>query len=205
MVELHHENWDGTGYPRGLKGEETPRIARIVKVADAYDAMTSDRPYRRGMQHDQAIGILEKHAGTQFDVRGGAGVRHLGRYQSNARPPAKSRSGIRFNISQRPCVWEPRRRAGRRGGDPRMILKIGLLCGMAAVVWAQEAESGFELRSTVSARVRLFARSDGGSARRRADDRRISGAALSHLEAELALGGLGRDRGSLAAVFPGRI
>ena len=68
VVELHHENWDGGGYPRGLKGEETPRTARIVKVADAYDAMTSDRPYRRGMRHDEAVRILEKHAGTQFDV-----------------------------------------------------------------------------------------------------------------------------------------
>jgi putative nucleotidyltransferase with HDIG domain len=68
VVELHHENWDGLGYPHGLKAEETPRTARIVKVADAYDAMTSDRPYRRGMRHEQAVGILEKHAGTQFDV-----------------------------------------------------------------------------------------------------------------------------------------
>jgi HD-GYP domain-containing protein (c-di-GMP phosphodiesterase class II) len=68
VVELHHENWDGSGYPRGLKGDQTPRTARIVKVADAYDAMTSDRPYRRGMLHDDAIRILEKHAGTQFDI-----------------------------------------------------------------------------------------------------------------------------------------
>jgi putative nucleotidyltransferase with HDIG domain len=68
VVELHHENWDGSGYPRGLKGDRTPRTARIVKVADAYDAMTSDRPYRRGMLHDDAIRILEKHAGTQFDI-----------------------------------------------------------------------------------------------------------------------------------------
>ena len=68
VVELHHENWDGSGYPLGLKGEETPLIARIVKVADAYDAMTSNRPYRRGMRHDDAVRILEKHAGTQFDV-----------------------------------------------------------------------------------------------------------------------------------------
>jgi len=68
VVELHHENWDGSGYPRGLKAAETPRTARIVKVADAYDAMTSNRPYRRGMRHDQAIAILEKHAGTQFDI-----------------------------------------------------------------------------------------------------------------------------------------
>ncbi len=67
VVELHHENWDGAGYPRGLKGEETPRTARIVKVADAYDAMTSDRPYRRGMAHDRAIRILEENAGTQLD------------------------------------------------------------------------------------------------------------------------------------------
>jgi len=67
VVELHHENWDGLGYPRGLKAEETPRTARIVKVADAYDAMTSDRPYRRGMAHDQAIRILQENAGTQLD------------------------------------------------------------------------------------------------------------------------------------------
>ncbi len=67
VVELHHENWDGLGYPHGLKGEETPRIARIVKVADSYDAMTSDRPYRRGMRHEEAIRILEQNAGTQLD------------------------------------------------------------------------------------------------------------------------------------------
>jgi putative nucleotidyltransferase with HDIG domain len=67
VVELHHENWDGGGYPYGLKREETPRTARIVKVADTYDAMTSDRPYRRGMRHDQAVGIIEKYSGTQFD------------------------------------------------------------------------------------------------------------------------------------------
>ena len=67
VVELHHENWDGDGYPHGLKGEETPRTARIVKVADAYDAMTSDRPYRRGMSHEKAIRILQENAGTQLD------------------------------------------------------------------------------------------------------------------------------------------
>ena len=55
-MELHHENWDGGGYPHGLKAEETPRMARIVKVADAYDAMTSDRTYRKGMRHDDAAG-----------------------------------------------------------------------------------------------------------------------------------------------------
>jgi HD-GYP domain-containing protein (c-di-GMP phosphodiesterase class II) len=67
VVELHHENWDGSGYPRGLKGEDTPLPARIVKVADAYDAMTTDRPYRRGMSHQRAIRILEENVGTQLD------------------------------------------------------------------------------------------------------------------------------------------
>ncbi len=67
IVELHHENWDGSGYPHGLVGEDAPLAARIVKVADAYDAMTSDRPYRRGMSHEAALGILEAHVGTQLD------------------------------------------------------------------------------------------------------------------------------------------
>jgi len=67
IVELHHENWNGTGYPWGLRGEAAPLAARIVHVADAYDAMTSDRPYRRGMSLEQAIRVLRQYAGTQFD------------------------------------------------------------------------------------------------------------------------------------------
>ena len=68
-VELHHENWDGTGYPKGQSGEETPVEARIIHVSDAYDAMTSDRSYRRGMSHEQAIHELIRYSGTQFDPR----------------------------------------------------------------------------------------------------------------------------------------
>jgi HD-GYP domain-containing protein (c-di-GMP phosphodiesterase class II) len=67
VVELHHENWDGSGYPRGLRGNSTPLHARIVHVADVYDAITSDRPYRTGMPHDEAIALIEECAGTQFD------------------------------------------------------------------------------------------------------------------------------------------
>ena len=66
-VELHHENWDGSGYPRGQKTLETPIDARIIHVADAYDAMTTDRAYRRGMTHEKAISILNEYAGRQFD------------------------------------------------------------------------------------------------------------------------------------------
>jgi HD-GYP domain-containing protein (c-di-GMP phosphodiesterase class II) len=67
VVELHHENWDGSGYPHGLRGEGTPITARIVKIADAYDAMTSNRPYREGMSHEKAMSVLEQISGSQLD------------------------------------------------------------------------------------------------------------------------------------------
>lgn len=66
-VELHHENWNGTGYPFGLQGEAVPLAARIVHIADAYDAMTSSRTYRRAMSREEALRILRENAGTQFD------------------------------------------------------------------------------------------------------------------------------------------
>ncbi|MFX4262543.1 PAS domain S-box protein [Pelotomaculum propionicicum] len=62
----HHEWWDGSGYPLGLKGEAIPLECRILAVADAYDAMTSDRPYRKAMSHDDALNELRKFAGKQF-------------------------------------------------------------------------------------------------------------------------------------------
>jgi HD-GYP domain-containing protein (c-di-GMP phosphodiesterase class II) len=66
-VHLHHERWDGKGYPLGLKKEEIPKIARILAVADAYDAMTSNRAYRRALTHDVAVKELTRCSGTQFD------------------------------------------------------------------------------------------------------------------------------------------
>jgi response regulator RpfG family c-di-GMP phosphodiesterase len=63
----HHEWWDGGGYPRGLAGQNIPLVGRIVAIADAYDAMTSDRAYRRALSHEVAIGEIERCSGTQFD------------------------------------------------------------------------------------------------------------------------------------------
>jgi diguanylate cyclase (GGDEF)-like protein len=63
----HHERWDGAGYPNRLAGDKIPLGARIIFVADAYDAMTSDRAYRRAMPQDEALAELERGAGTQFD------------------------------------------------------------------------------------------------------------------------------------------
>ncbi len=69
MIKHHHERWDGTGYPDGLKGEEIPEGARILAVADAFDAMTSDRPYRRAMDPATALQEIREGAGSQFDPR----------------------------------------------------------------------------------------------------------------------------------------
>jgi response regulator RpfG family c-di-GMP phosphodiesterase len=66
-VHLHHERWDGRGYPLGLKGQDVPLIARIISVADTYDAMTSDRAYRRALPHEVAVGEIERCSSTQFD------------------------------------------------------------------------------------------------------------------------------------------
>ncbi|MEG0641952.1 MAG: diguanylate cyclase [Clostridium sp.] len=63
----HHEYWDGTGYPRGIKGEEIPLVARIISIADVYEAMTGERPYRRVMSKQEAMHELKRCAGTQFD------------------------------------------------------------------------------------------------------------------------------------------
>jgi HD-GYP domain-containing protein (c-di-GMP phosphodiesterase class II) len=67
VVGAHHERWDGTGYPQGLRGEEIPLAARIFSVVDAYDAMTNDRPYRFGRTAKEALEAIRAGSGTQFD------------------------------------------------------------------------------------------------------------------------------------------
>jgi HD-GYP domain-containing protein (c-di-GMP phosphodiesterase class II) len=67
LIEAHHERWDGGGYPRGLRGDEIPLAARIFSIVDAFDAMTSDRPYRTPLGFDQAVAEISRAAGSQFD------------------------------------------------------------------------------------------------------------------------------------------
>ena len=69
IIRSAHERWDGAGYPDGLRGEEIPLASRILLVCDAFDAMTTDRPYRRALPIETALGELGRNAGTQFDPR----------------------------------------------------------------------------------------------------------------------------------------
>ena len=68
IVRHHHESWDGTGYPHRLAGTAIPFGARVLAVADSYDAMTSDRPYRAGMAPQKAAAILREGRGRQWDA-----------------------------------------------------------------------------------------------------------------------------------------
>ena len=67
IVRGHHEHWDGSGYPYGLRGEEIPVGARIIAIVDAYDAMTTDRPYRRALTPERAVQRLRARSGVQWD------------------------------------------------------------------------------------------------------------------------------------------
>ena len=66
-VQSHHERYDGTGYPHSINGENIPLMARIINIADSYDAMTTDRPYRKAMTTEAAIAEIVQGAGKQFD------------------------------------------------------------------------------------------------------------------------------------------
>ena len=67
IPHCHHERWDGTGYPRGLKGEQIPLSARIFAVIDVWDALNSDRPYRKAWTEDEALEYIAASAGKHFD------------------------------------------------------------------------------------------------------------------------------------------
>jgi putative two-component system response regulator len=65
----HHEKWDGTGYPRGLSGEQIPLSARIFAIVDVYDALTNDRPYRAAWSRERTLAYIQAHSGRHFDPK----------------------------------------------------------------------------------------------------------------------------------------
>lgn len=67
VIRHHHERWDGSGYPDGLAGEAIPLLARVFALADVYDALTSERPYKRAWSHEEALAEIRRQAGRHFD------------------------------------------------------------------------------------------------------------------------------------------
>ena len=67
LVKHHHENWDGSGYPEGLSGENIPLSARIMAVADVYDALRSERSYKKSFSHEKTMSIMIRESGIKFD------------------------------------------------------------------------------------------------------------------------------------------
>src|SRR5256712_8477183 len=90
-IRHSHERWDGTGYPDGLAGNEIPIAARVILVADAYEAIVTDRPYRRARRPLRPIEGLQRGAGTQFGPEVGGACLRIMRRQTRAMPPIPSR------------------------------------------------------------------------------------------------------------------
>ena len=86
IVRHCHERWDGRGYPAGVAGEDIPLESRIIAVADSYDAMTTTRPYRVAMPHEEAVRRLQKGAGRQWDPRVVATFVHWAQEHENRTP-----------------------------------------------------------------------------------------------------------------------
>ena len=107
IVRCHHESWDGSGYPRGIRGDEIPIGARILSVVDCYDALTSDRPYRRALDRDAAVGVLLERRGTMYDALiVDTFIRILPQIAETALPPQRHEAAL-AQISQSASVPQP--------------------------------------------------------------------------------------------------
>jgi putative nucleotidyltransferase with HDIG domain len=183
MVRHHHERLDGTGYPDGLAGDEIPLGARIISVADTFDAMTSSRPYRRACQHKKALDVLSKEAGTQLDP---APVAAFMRYYSGKRSVAWSAFVV--TAPQRMLGWVGNVFQGVGAGVApvaQAVLATGVagLAGASMAGSAPPANAVAEPAREVAAHHQAKAREETGPAhdrgqrseRRRSDARPDSG------------------------------
>jgi putative nucleotidyltransferase with HDIG domain len=165
MVRHHHERLDGTGYPDGLAGEEIPLGARIIAVADTFDAMTSSRPYRKACQHKKALDVLSKEAGTQLDP---APVAAFTRYYSGKRSVAWSAFVV--TAPQRMLGWVGNVFQGVGAGVApvaQAVLATGVagLAGASMVGSPPPAKAGVGTAREVAAHHQAKAREDSGPAR----------------------------------------
>jgi putative nucleotidyltransferase with HDIG domain len=114
-VLYHHERWDGNGYPSGRAGEEIPLEARVLAVADAFDAMTSDRPYRRALDYDAAVAEVARCGGTQFDPQIVSVFLELFAEPAELEPPRDASRGPARGLR----AWTRPRASSAFAGSPR--------------------------------------------------------------------------------------
>ncbi|MDX1933274.1 MAG: diguanylate cyclase, partial [Capsulimonadales bacterium] len=136
-VKHHHERWDGSGYPDGLRGESIPRTARILSVADVYDALTSSRSYRAAWSHERAMREIRRNAGTQFDPEV---VKAFEQVVEDVR--------ARMEPSLFGQAYDPARAAGTRGPvtTPRSAEAVRQIQRSSSELWAL-----YEVSQTLSA------------------------------------------------------
>jgi diguanylate cyclase (GGDEF)-like protein/putative nucleotidyltransferase with HDIG domain len=146
IVRSHHEKWNGKGYPEGLRGEAIPMGARILSVVDCFDALTSERPYRRAMSADDAMNYVVSEAGTSFDPRVVTAIEK--RYRE-----LEQVAGVPNNITDQPGIVAKVNRtiAPSTGfGDVPNAAEVRTTSFLASIVSArQEAQLLFELAQTL--------------------------------------------------------
>jgi putative nucleotidyltransferase with HDIG domain len=157
MVRHHHERLDGTGYPDGLTREEIPLGARIISVADTFDAMTSSRPYRGACKHKKALDVLSEEAGSQLDPVAVAAFR---RYYSGKGSVAWSAFAV--TAPQRLLSWVGGLLQGVGAGAAPLAQGITAM-GVAALIGASLGDRAAPATAVVETATHHAARQDGGS------------------------------------------
>jgi putative nucleotidyltransferase with HDIG domain len=144
VVRHHHEHYDGTGYPAGLRGEEIPVLARVLAATDAYEAMVADRPYRKSLTAEGAIEELRRCAGTDFDPRVVEALIEV-LHDSDAESRGPERAGAEIDRYEARAVFvsvvDGMLAAFRRLGGPRLTTNLETSMGQ----WLAGHQPGFSL------------------------------------------------------------
>ena len=155
IVRHHHENWDGTGYPDGIAGDAIPIGARILSVVDCYDALTSDRPYRRALSGESAFAIIEARTGSMYDPAVVAAFRDVCGLRVE-----KDRTQTALRTAADPALGSPTEPKGVAADAPideiEMALRLGLTLSSVFVSsrpWQVAADALLQLPGVAAAVV----------------------------------------------------
>lgn len=161
IVRHHHENWDGTGYPDGLRGNDIPLGARIMAIVDCYDALTSDRPYRPALSDEEALGIIEARKGTMYDpVVTDAFVKVHAELAPEANAPGRDSSAFQELLHTPPPAPAAVETTGSASGEvsATLLAVSDLAADLAGQTTVEDlgAALGFRIRQTVPCDMIVF-------------------------------------------------